>query len=172
MTTHCNEGDNPRVEYRFGGGQKGVYQAITSPIEVTTSEGSPNTYNYFDANLPGNKSFQGTRYELEFRDFCLQGQTRIAIYDGDSIVGSSCMAVGSLQIIPGEGGCKLTVKNSNGQQLFEVTGECPINYEVACGNCPPGYIECKTNKHPGYCCVPCQKTASKINNLATKVHGK
>lgn len=79
-------------------------------------------------------------------------------------------------LVPGEKPptdiCQLIIKDSVGNQLFTASGKCPITYKVACGNCPPGQIECKTNKHPGYCCIPCQSTASKINNLAAKVRAK
>ncbi|MBD2344171.1 hypothetical protein [Anabaena subtropica] len=73
---------------------------------------------------------------------------------------------------PPEDICRLEVRNTNGDLIFSASGKCPIPFKVACGNCPPGQIECKSNKYPGYCCIPCQGTAAKINNLAAKVRGK
>lgn len=68
--------------------------------------------------------------------------------------------------------CQLQVKDINGKLLFTSSGKCPITYKVICGNCAEGEQECKTNKYPGYCCIPCQKTATRINNLAAKVRAK
>jgi hypothetical protein len=49
-------------------------------------------------------------------------------------------------------------------------GDCPITYKFACGDeCPDGHIKCEYPGYPGYCCIPCQATASKIRNLAAKV---
>ncbi|MBD2360047.1 hypothetical protein H6G36_02335 [Anabaena minutissima FACHB-250] len=79
-------------------------------------------------------------------------------------------------LVPGEKPptdiCQLQVKDAGGTLLFTASGKCPINYKVACSNCPDGQIECKHNKYPGYCCIPCQSTASKINNLAAKTRAK
>lgn len=52
--------------------------------------------------------------------------------------------------------CALTVKDSTGAIVFERSGECPIDFTVACGDeCPPGYCKCPTLKYPGYCCCKC-----------------
>ncbi|MEJ1937769.1 hypothetical protein WDZ92_46850, partial [Nostoc sp. NIES-2111] len=71
---------------------------------------------------------------------------------------------------PPEDICRLEVKDSNGKLIFSASGKCPTPYKVACGNCPPGQIECKSNHYPGYCCISCQGTASKIRDLAAKIH--
>lgn len=66
------------------------------------------------------------------------------------------------------GGKVLIIRNAQGTKLLEQqVKDC--NYKVACGEeCPGGHHKCKTNKYPGYCCIPCQQTASRINNLASK----
>ncbi|MFB2770365.1 hypothetical protein ACE1AT_13900 [Pelatocladus sp. BLCC-F211] len=69
---------------------------------------------------------------------------------------------------PPEDICRLTVKNALGNTIFTASGKCPITYRVVCANCPDGYQECQTDKYPGYCCIPCKETASKINNLVPK----
>ncbi|QLE55662.1 hypothetical protein [Nostoc sp. TCL26-01] len=41
---------------------------------------------------------------------------------------------------------------------------------VTCDDdCKPGEIKCEHPGYPGFCCIPCQATASKINNLAARV---
>ncbi|BDA73060.1 hypothetical protein CAL7716_072260 [Calothrix sp. PCC 7716] len=67
--------------------------------------------------------------------------------------------------------CKLEVKTFTGETMFKVTGKCPVVYRVACLNCPEGEIECTKSSYPGYCCIPCQDTASRIRNLGAKVNG-
>lgn len=65
---------------------------------------------------------------------------------------------------------KLTIKDKNNKQ-FKVSSAAD-GYLIACGDeCPPGHIKCKHNGYPGYCCIPCQSTADKINNLANKLRG-
>ena len=68
-----------------------------------------------------------------------------------------------------KGGKFLVVKNAQGNKIFEAeVKDC--DHEVSCGDeCPPGHIRCEHKAYPGYCCIPCQGTASKINNLASKV---
>lgn len=57
-----------------------------------------------------------------------------------------------------------------GALIFKDQGDCPCIYEVACnGRCKPGEIECPKPDYPGYCCIPCEGTANKINNLANKI---
>jgi hypothetical protein len=47
-----------------------------------------------------------------------------------------------------------------------------ITYKVSCnGKCLPGEIECPKPGYPGYCCISCQGTASKISNLRSKIRG-
>lgn len=58
-----------------------------------------------------------------------------------------------------------------GSLIFKDSGDCPCTYDVACnGKCKPGEIECVKPGYPGYCCIPCQLTANKINNLANKIN--
>ena len=42
--------------------------------------------------------------------------------------------------------------------------------EVSCDDeCPEGYIKCSSDKYPGYCCIPCKETASKIRAIGNKL---
>ena len=68
-----------------------------------------------------------------------------------------------------EDGCKLVVSHK-GNILYEEEGECPLEFNVVCDDdCPPGYLKCKSDKYPGYCCLPCKETAFKIQNLGAKI---
>ena len=65
--------------------------------------------------------------------------------------------------------CSIQIINSEGF-IFTRSGECPINYEVSCGDdCPEGSHKCTHNKYPGYCCVPCKETGTRLKNMANKV---
>jgi hypothetical protein len=65
--------------------------------------------------------------------------------------------------------CTISIVNGNGY-TFSKAGECPIKYEVSCGDdCPEGSHKCTHNKYPGYCCVPCKEVGDKLKNIALKV---
>jgi hypothetical protein len=65
--------------------------------------------------------------------------------------------------------CTIQIINSSGY-TFSKAGECPVKYEVACGeNCPEGSHKCTHNEYPGYCCVPCKETGDRLKNMANKV---
>jgi hypothetical protein len=67
---------------------------------------------------------------------------------------------------------ELRIYDKNGELIFKDKGS-NITFKVKCNDeCLPGEIRCTTNKYPGYCCIPCPSTASKINNLAAKVRAK
>ncbi len=65
--------------------------------------------------------------------------------------------------------CTIQIVNSNGY-TFSKAGECPVKYEVTCGDeCPKGSHKCTHKKYPGYCCVPCKEIGDRLKNLANKV---
>ncbi|AFY54387.1 hypothetical protein Riv7116_1846 [Rivularia sp. PCC 7116] len=67
-------------------------------------------------------------------------------------------------------GCEIIVYDKDGKQLYQNTGKSPCNVEIACDDdCPKGYLKCESNKYPGYCCLPCKDTASKIRDLGNKL---
>jgi hypothetical protein len=67
--------------------------------------------------------------------------------------------------VPLEQKCSIQVFYNNAV-IFQDQGDCPLEFEVICENCPSGYIECKTLKYPGYCCLPCSIT-NEIANIIT-----
>lgn len=53
-----------------------------------------------------------------------------------------------------------------GQVIFIDKGDCPITFNVTCGEeCPPGTTKCRKSDFPGYCCLPCSSTAAEIINI-------
>lgn len=102
------------------------------------------------------------------------GTNRVVGGDGNFSAGN--VGIRSANFTPNTGtGWTIKIEDTLGRKLFEDSkmGNSPPTYEVACGDgCPPGYIKCEHPKYPGYCCIPCQGTASKINNLAAKVRAK
>jgi hypothetical protein len=66
-------------------------------------------------------------------------------------------------------GCQITV-TSEGGAVYKSKKGTKCSFEIACDeNCPPHHVRCETNSYPGYCCMPCESTANKINNLANKI---
>ena len=57
----------------------------------------------------------------------------------------------------------------DGVTVFQDTGNAPCTFTVQCEDCPPGTVKCNSSSYPGYCCIPCQSTAQRINNLASRL---
>lgn len=69
-------------------------------------------------------------------------------------------------------GRDFTIKIFSGNTLlFEDRGVGPCTFTVTCGRnrCPQGFVECSCSTPPGYCCIPCQSTAQRINNLTNRL---
>lgn len=193
MATYCEEGDKPRIEYKFNDKDKQIYKPGFAPIEVVLDKAIKNNYGE-DYNAEGFTIVTETGQEVTIINYRLR-PTEFGSASGYDIQYWSCghddwdnrQPDGSYSVwgrlespiaridktkkcpppIPPQD-CIIKVLYQ-GQLLFSQRGECPIDYTVICGNCPPGYKECKTNRYPGYCCTKCSDVASKINNLVPKV---
>lgn len=64
--------------------------------------------------------------------------------------------------------CEINVIH-NGSTIFTDRGNCPVKFDVQCSDCPEGTIRCEKTGYPGYCCLPCQPIAQRINNLAARI---
>jgi hypothetical protein len=62
--------------------------------------------------------------------------------------------------------CQLIIKHQ-GQEIFSITGECPLTFKVACDNdCPEGQLKCEGHKgYPGYCCIDCEAVGKKLDKI-------
>jgi hypothetical protein len=66
--------------------------------------------------------------------------------------------------------CQIIVTNNDGSQYKSPKGD-NCSFKIACdAACPPGDVRCEHPAYPGYCCIPCQGTAQKINNLANNIN--
>lgn len=182
---YCEEGNKPKVEYSFKD-KKGIFISKHSPIEVITLIGLKNSngdkYNAegFTINFVGGEKRSVINYRTQ------KGEKEIQYWscggsdwdnrqpDGTYPVWYNSPGILSLDYskkcpppYPNQD-CILTVKY-NEIILFSIRGECPLNFNVICGNCPQGTQECKHNAYPGYCCIPCESTVQKIKALALKV---
>ncbi|HYX19070.1 MAG TPA: hypothetical protein VE944_32910 [Nostoc sp.] len=171
--SYCQIGEIATVNYTFGDGRKEKFISNTSPINVNLISQTLNTYNYYDPNSQSNRTAQGTSYITKQNLSCQQGQTDIDIFNGNSLVTNSCFLAGSLTIIPPNQECTLIVKDVNNLQLFTVSGKCPVNFTVTCGDgCPEGFCKCVIPEYPGYCCLDCNSTAASIRTITNELRGK
>jgi hypothetical protein len=189
--SYCEEGDKPKVKYKFNNGTEQTYESPYSPIDVETGRLAKSSQNEdFDAEgftLIYSDGQKKTLINYRTRISPTTGQNQEQYWscgnddwdnrqpDGTYPIwyNQPLTVVGVDRTIKcpppyPDGDCYLRVKYQ-GSVIYEVKGECPLTFDVQCGNCPAGTIECKSNKYPGYCCIPCQGTASKINNVAAKV---
>lgn len=191
----CEIGDKPIVKYKFGTGELRNFKTEISPIDVRTKEVPiPATGDYKEDGL----AFRLTVYNyssptIDFvvRDYKVveirpeqpfYGGSNRYIYiqdcNSDEIDENTAYAVDMSTFQPLDGikcenaknkRCSIQVFDLGGSVIFQDQGDCPCSYEVQCGNCPSGNIECKKAAYPGYCCIPCQELANKIHNLANKI---
>lgn len=70
---------------------------------------------------------------------------------------------------PNKPKCEIKV-SYNGQLIHSDRGNCPIPFEVICGEqCPEGYLKCASTNYPGYCCLPCAPIAAEIKAITSQV---
>jgi hypothetical protein len=190
MTLYCNESDKPKVKYKSQSKGERIYESRVSPIEVILEPIKRNEYGS-DYNAEGytikyangqegtviNHRLDASGQNIQFWS-CGNSDWDNRQPDGTYPVfyplGSPIASIDTTKkcpppIPPQDYAIKIIYE---GNVIFRDRSDTQITYEVICGNCPPNHIECKTNKYPGYCCIPCQPTASKINNLAAKVRAK
>lgn len=188
--SYCKEGDKPKVEFKFDDSPKRIYYSKVSPIQIETGRYAKDDNNQdYDAEgfeiLYSNGSKQ-TVINYRTRIDPTSGQPNIQFWSCGGKDWDNRQPDGSYSIwypypfpVVGinravkcpppypDGDCYIRVKFNN-TLLFEARGKCPSESNVICGNCPPGQCEVKTDRYPGYCCVDCKSTASKINNLVSK----
>ncbi|BAZ66274.1 hypothetical protein NIES4106_53530 [Fischerella sp. NIES-4106] len=186
MTLYCNEGDQPKIEYTFNGKNKQIYEPGIAPIEVVLDQVRKNNYGE-DYNAEGFTIISANGAEQAVINYRTRNGNEIQFWSCGSSDWDNRQPDGTYPVwyplispivrIDKTRGCPPPIPPQDciikvyyqGRLLFSQRGECPIDYDVICGNCPTGYIECKTNRYPGYCCTKCSDIASKINNLVPKV---
>lgn len=187
---YCELGNKPTVKYSFKGGKERSFKTDLAPIEVISKESPVEANDSFN-----NDGYHFTVYSTNnfrnFSNFCRAhrfvdkgGTDPMWRWELEIIgcggtkwertvnVNPSTFVIDSTRKCPGTQKlrCSIIVKHQ-GQPIFQDQGDCPVSFSVQCGNCPDGQIECKKAEYPGYCCIPCQGTAQKINNIGNKING-
>ncbi|MCF4968707.1 hypothetical protein [Nostoc sp. CMAA1605] len=192
MTIFCNEGDKPKVRYQSKSRGKRVYQSKVSPIEVLLEPIKKNEYGD-DYNAEGYtityaNGDEQTVINHRTRIDPVSGQPQIQFWSCGSTDWDNRQSDGTYSVwysygspvanIDKSRGCPPPIPPQDfsikilyeGNVIFRDRSDTEITYEVDCGNCPTGHIECKTPEYPGFCCIPCKETAAAINNLATQAN--
>lgn len=186
---YCGENDKPIVKYKFGTGGYRRFKSDYSPIEVDVkqapventgeyeSEGyelsfvSPNNSNrVLVYTVLDYKYIPLPEYGQDYGEMRMQqcGESKMAEFGPVCDPRTITINPNIHCPVAGKNKCSIQIQY-NGSVIYQDQGDCLCEFEVQCGNCPSGYIECKTNKYPGYCCIPCQGTAAKIHNLANNI---
>jgi hypothetical protein len=186
MTQYCEIGNKPKVEYKKDG-QVYTYLSDKSPIDIVLDKVQKNQYGD-DYNAEGYTIQFSNGGEITVINHRTSGNT-IQYWSCGSTDWDNRQADGTYPVwynLPGaitqidrSKGCPPPIPpqdyiikiSHEGTLLYSDRSANPITYDVICGNCPPGQHECKTNKYPGYCCISCQKTSQRIDNLRGKLHG-
>ena len=183
---YCVEGSSPIVKYKFGTGGYKQFKSEVSPIEVTIqSFPIPNTDNYNGegfkvsfrvANDP-NRTIELFLLDYKFEDLPpglgyppdAKNMRFMECGDKEFNPGAIGCLTSTLQInysikcpTPSNSRCAIQVFNLNKGLVFQDQGDCPVDFEVQCGNCPDGFIECQTSTYPGYCCLSCSEVKGEI----------
>jgi hypothetical protein len=189
---YCTDGDKPIVKYKFGDGNYRYFKSDIAPIEIITKTVPiPNTDNYNNEGFLAQfeRADNGTTAGLLLLDYRIEDVPPGAQLPPNSkyLYFQEC---GDKAFNPGpfvfilptltidysvkcpaarKTRCAIQIKSSDGDLIFQDQGDCACCFEIQCGNCPSGNIECKKSAYPGYCCIPCSDLANKIHNLANKV---
>lgn len=187
--SYCQAGDNPKVNFKFKGQSEQTYISKYSPINVETEEYSVNGANY---SPTGYRIYAYSRNNSAF--FSVTARNHEVIYQGegffshllrvqgcnqDRMYDFQYIAPETLQIfndatcpvsIPDVRKAKLKIKNAvNNVLIFQAEGLAPLNFNVACRDCPPGQCRCESRNYPGYCCVDCKELAKEVNTITQMV---
>ena len=188
MLKYCQNKKTATVAFVKKDGTKGQIKVEPAPVEVECGNGQ-GKYIYdlktsgFKPNtcIPdGGYQFGGQRiadlYQLGTTTEKFSGvvcsYVSIKWYVGDKVVANDVVSPQyKISKVPNPNtGNRLIVKDGNGKTVLQ---EDNVNCEltkVSCDDeCPPDHIRCETNRYPGHCCIPCKSTASKIDNLASRI---
>ncbi|RAM50390.1 MAG: hypothetical protein C6Y22_17495 [Hapalosiphonaceae cyanobacterium JJU2] len=158
---------NPPVEVSTN------YQAGLKKVYITGT-----AYNSSCTPLPGYEEYMGeipintpTSLIMLGGGICPNGR-RYDVKNAGSSTGTEWLigTVSIREIITKKPGCEVTITDTRGRifQKLYTDKYCP-EFTIGCDDgCPPGYLKCDSPNYPGYCCIHCKETASKINNLAAK----
>ncbi|MEH2456537.1 hypothetical protein [Nostoc sp.] len=188
--SYCNLGDKATITYQFAKEQPITYESNISPIDITTDKASPSTtgnYNSQGYQITFN-SPQGAYAQIQFTviDYQLYtiggnnfirwipcGSVSFPKNPDGSLAGGATItsplvidtSVHCPTVAIDDNKCEIKVLNS-GKILFSAQGNCPVTFNVACGDeCPNGYCKIDCETYPGYCCISEAEIQGFINRL-------
>ncbi len=185
----CNIGDKPIVKYKLGTGNYKYFKSDFSPIEVV-SKTTPiaNTDNFdgegFEISFYSTNNFRTiTTTVTDYRTVDTGGGDPAFRYEiywancGSKIIQESGVNYDPSTLVVNrnikcleslKNRCSIIIKYQE-KIIFQDQGDCPIEFEIQCGNCPDGYTECKTSTYPGYCCLPCNEVKNEIITIKNTI---
>jgi hypothetical protein len=186
--TFCSNGDKPKVLYSFNGDKK-IFLPNVSPIDVETGKESVGAYSGYNAKGFTLVMVDGSR--MPVINFRLVQNNRYIQYwscgnnDWDNRQANGTYPVAydipNIERIDYSRGCPppyppekcyLRVL-SGGKQIFKDWGDCPVEFDVVCGDkCPPGHCKCPSPNYPGYCCLPCAQVARELASITAIARSK
>lgn len=196
MPCHCDDAKKAKIYISPSKGEQTVILSEKPPACYEIVEESP-CWEYGGEGLTSNCEASGTvfthfhrgskpKFEVRtsppntnfagcsFAFVILDGESNYPSYEGGGAPGTTFVRQTegeNCSTETGEAGFTITVTDESGTiyENFFPGKDKPI-VEAACDdNCPKGYLKCKSNKYPGYCCLPCKQTANKIRALGAKL---
>lgn len=187
---YCTGKSRGTVKITWSSGTKETVTCDKPPIDIMSITSKNYTITYHHEVAPNSSNFQNT-YDSskdlgelqEPISYTLQSSSDLKVNDLVVTSGSSSTQIifnitnnnvygsilSNLQLI--ESGLLTEVSVNDGKGTVKRKHPGTAEWVVTCDDdCPPGQIKCEHPGYPGFCCIPCQGTASKINNLAAKIH--
>lgn len=185
---YCTGKSKATIEYSFGDGKVKLFETGLIPIEVEKVEpentavcwrfagqgvGNDSYYEHFACGTSPSFVSNGAGLNLFMDGAMIQVSGYYYRFGTNSVNRVSKLTPTNNFLTSGNCDCseECEIKVSkNGQIIFSDKGVCPVKFDVTCDeDCPEGSHKCTHNKYPGYCCLPCEETGQRINNIANKI---
>lgn len=181
---YCETNQKPTVFYKFNTLEKSV-KFGTSPILVQTGQLIPGTTSNFNSSGYGLTLFNYfSTLHLTVRDYFIRQMPPGSFYphfidylpchtnvwSSMQVKADTVVRDNSRQCSvppPSTNDCFIEIKNESGERIFRTEGKCPITYNVQCGICPDGSIECSCG-----CCLSCGSIRSEIAAIRSILRSK
>jgi len=187
--SYCNIGDKPKVYFQFNNEGQQIYQSNVAPIDVSSQTVPLNVSSQYNTNgyqitfnSPQGAYGQIQIVVVDYQLFTYQGVNYIyGIPCGETSFPAKTPEYGAVITSPvvidttvhcppsnTKKKCNIQVFNS-GSVIFQAQGDCPVTFQVACGNCPGGQMESSSPNYPGYCCLDCGSIEGQLSQLINQI---